>query len=309
MPTTKQAPGFVTQQLRHGAYWDAVPPFYAMTTLQGPSLDQTGQSTFPKWRGRHPIKIPKDLALQLLWQVAEYQIKLEFEEKPNVEGYTGRCYATTDGTFFATWDLAGLTDNEQGIIAAQNFESRELKLPQGDLKWVKTVRKDFTDEIPAFSTEQYPYISFVTEDYSADRAEAVQQVLSAWESRGGIPAFKEYDVIADIYFDHPATFASEKQKATAAINAAADEEIAKLLAMRNANEKTPYTNLKAEIIRQISIFYQWSEQIKAEAQDELEELNAAYNNLDSEQGGGGGGGTGGGGGGGTGGGTDGGEEI
>lgn len=282
MPSTKQAPGFVTQQLSLGAYWDAVPPFYSMTTLPGPALNTGQESAFPKWQGRHPITIPNDLAAQLFWQVAEYNAKLEFNLKETVEGYTVNCQdfriSTEDNKFLETWDLGTLTENQSGIIAAQNFESRELKLPQGDLKWIKTVRKDFTDEIPAGSTQQYPYISLVTENYATLQPAAIQQVTSAWDA-GGIGAFKAYDIAAEIYFDRGLVFSTEKNKASASINSIIAEELGKLTLMRVSNQKTKYYDLKRQIDAQFLSFQQWSQQLSAEAQQELEEAQTDYDAL------------------------------
>jgi hypothetical protein len=280
MSSTKQAPGFQTQQLRFGAYWDPVPPLYNFQTVQGPALNAGTESTFPKWVGRHPIKVPKALGLQLLWEVAEYTAKLEFEVLPESNGYEVTSHpaaSTSDGKYLATWDLPTLTEWEYGIIAAKNFETRDLKLPQGDMMWVKTADKYFTSQLQSGQTP--PYMSLMVESYDTNNSEAINQVVSAWEE-GGIRAFKAYDIAADIYFDRGLTFSSEKSKASTAVTKAISDELNKLTLMRVSNEKSLYLEFKEKITAEIQSFGSWSSALKSEFQEKLDDLESEFSAIE-----------------------------
>lgn len=280
MSSTKQAPGFQTQQLKFGAYWDPIPPLYNFTTVQGPALNDGTESTFPKWVGRHPIKVPKALGLQLLWEVAEYTAKLEFEILPEVNEYQVTSIpaaSTSTGKFLSTWDIPTLTEFEYGIIGAKNFETRDLKLPQGDMMWVKTVDKYFTSQLS--SGQAPPYMSLVTETYDVDDDQAIQQVVSAWEE-GGIRAFKAYDIAAEIYFDRGLFYSSEKTKASGAITKAISDELTKLNLMRISNEKSLYLEFKEKITAEIQNFSGWSSALKSEADQKLGELEEEFSQIE-----------------------------
>lgn len=66
-----------SQQLRFGAYWDAIPPFYSVQGL--PPIQGSNYEEFTDTSNLMPVEMPKDLVFKFLWQVRSITIKLEYE--------------------------------------------------------------------------------------------------------------------------------------------------------------------------------------------------------------------------------------
>lgn len=116
-----------TQQLRFGAYWDAIPPFYSTQGL--PPVQESNREKFTDTSNLMPVEMPKDLVLKFLWQVKSVTIKLEYEFDPKNQG---------------GWisSIRGLTTDQISVIetkgpfilenaAIEAITSRELRIPQG----------------------------------------------------------------------------------------------------------------------------------------------------------------------------------
>ena len=226
-----------TQQLKFGAYWDAIPPFYSTNGL--PRINESNYNELQNGANLMPIEMPKDLVLKFLWQVRSVTIKTEYEfEAKNDNGWTS--------------SIVGLTSDQQPVIesrgpfkltgtAISEITSRELRLPQG-------------------------YVQHITsEPYPIDRDEARSI------AREGISGFSAF-VASDF-----ANFEADKAQLIPAIEAQADLIKNKLSQMKAMADGAKYYVLRTEIERQEAAFDLAVDDIKQDYQDQLDEIELEYN--------------------------------
>lgn len=177
-----------SQQLRFGAYWDAIPPFYSVQGL--PALPSSTYQAFTNGEGLSPIEMPRDLVFKLLWQVKSVTLKLEYEFDPEQTDE----WTPTVGNLTTDQPLAlftrgpyALTDGQSGIIASASWATRELKLPQGDLAFLSTAAYSTdADTARGLTREGFGIINpFVGSDY-ADFQTEIALAQGAIDTEAGL---------------------------------------------------------------------------------------------------------------------------
>lgn len=235
----------ITQQLRFGAYWDAIPPFYCAQGV--PPIPESNYTAHTDFEGLAPVQMPRDLVFKLLWQVRSVTIKLEYEFDPkNSDGWISSVGSlTTDQPMaIATRGPFTLTDFEfTAIIGSASWATRELKLPQGNLQY--------------FGTEAYP----------TDR-DAAREL-----AREGFGIINPY-ITSDF-----ADFNFEKDLVVPAIEAEAQLIKSRLAEIKALATGSNYTVLETEITRQETAFDSAVVALKNDYQAKVDLLVSEYNAL------------------------------
>jgi len=249
-------PAFVTQQLRCGAYWDAVPPFYAVNGLPpipqsnydahtGPNYYpfnfQRGQDP-PKFKALTPVTMPKLLALKFLWQVRSVVLKFKFENnKIESNGFKLSFPLNSDGQDFeriaSTAPIALKSDLFNTLNTSEKWTTRDLKIPQGSITILQT-------------------------PYSTNRIEAKD---TAREKTGLVLYFNSSDY---------ANYQTEKTKVIEAIDQQSAIEIAKLNLMKSYSDASNYKILSDEINRQKNELQIGVQKLKEKYQEKIDSIIA-----------------------------------
>jgi hypothetical protein len=217
MPDPAPVPAFVTQQLRCGAYWDAVPPFYAVNGLPPiPTSNYEKNLTasyydfvFNKYEASDPSKtlmpiiMPKSLALKLLWQVRSVTLKIEYENKTlNSDGFELNLYRAKSNndpeySYIETSGPFKLTDSAlDALISSEKWATRDLKLPQGNIE-IRSIYPENRDQ--ARNQERtnlgivYHFNSSDYANYNTEKQNVIQAVdLEASKVASRINLMKSY---------------------------------------------------------------------------------------------------------------------
>lgn len=152
-----------THQLRFGAYWDAIPPFYSTQGL--PPLPESNYDEFTDTSNLMPVEMPRDLALKFLWQVRSVTIKLEYEFDPkNENGWN----SSIEG--LATDQISVIESQGPFLLenaAIQDITSRELRIPQGYIGHYFEPYPEDMDEARGLAREGFgPINPFTASDYA-----------------------------------------------------------------------------------------------------------------------------------------------
>jgi hypothetical protein len=226
-----------SQQLKFGAYWDAIPPFYSVQGL--PPIQESNYEEFTDGSRLMPVQMPRDLVFKLLWQVRSVTLKLEYDFDPKDEdGWTSLVTGTTTSQP-SVLETKGPFVLQNAAIGAMT--SRELRIPQG--------------YISHLTSEPYP----IDKDETRDLAR---------EGFGIINPF-----IASEYAD----FTQDQALLIPAIDAEATAIKARLATMKTLADASDYVVLKDEIERQETSFDAAVNAIKQKYQAKLDLIAADYN--------------------------------
>ena len=226
-----------SQQLRFGASWDAIPPFYSVQGL--PPIQASNYEEFTDTSNLMPVEMPKDLVFKFLWQVRSITIKLEYEFD-----------AKDEGGWVSSID--GITTDQQSVLQTRGpfvlqnaaigaMTSRELRIPQG-------------------------YISHLTsEPYPTNKDEAREL------------AREGFGIINPFIPSESADFTAEKALVIPAIDAEADLIKSRLSEIKALADASNYVVLSQEIQRQETSFDAAVNAIKQKYQAKLDLIEADYN--------------------------------
>jgi len=248
------APAFVTQQLRCGAYWDAVPPFYAVNGL--PPIPQsnydahTGPNYYPlsfqkdqdpiKYKALVPVVLPKSLALKFLWQVRSVVLKFKFENNEIESGGFKLTFPLDSSNqdferIGSSSSIALKSDLFNTLNTSEKWATRDLKIPQGSVSILQT-------------------------PYPNNRSEAKDITR---QKTGLVLYFNSSDY---------ANYENEKTKIIEAIDQQAAIEITRLDLIKSYSDASNYKILSDEINRQKNEFQAGIQKLKQNYQEKVDEI-------------------------------------